>query len=316
MRGLAESGYGVFVELGPRAVLTTRIRRTLDELEHQAVVTGALPLAEAAATIHVHGVAVDWTPFCAGGIPADLPTYAFQNREYWLDATPAQGDVVAAGLTSAEHPLLGAVIDVPGSDDVVFTANISADRQPWLGDHVLLGRTLLPGTAFVELALRAGAEVGCDVLEELTQHTPMPLPERGATNVRVVLASPDRDGRRALSVYARPDDAPRTAPWTLHASGTVHAGAAPVPFDLAAWPPSDAEPCDLSGVYTDLAALGFDYGPSFQGLRSVWRRGDEVFAEISPPSGAIRDAASYGVHPAMLDSALGAMDFLGEGPPH
>ncbi|WP_327725151.1 type I polyketide synthase [Streptomyces europaeiscabiei] len=314
VRGLAESGYGVFVELGPRAVLTTSIRRTLDELEHQAIVTGALPLAEAAATLHVHGVAVDWAPFYAGGILADLPTYAFQNREYWLDAAPAQGDVVAAGLTSAEHPLLGAVIDVPGGDDVVFTASLSADRQPWLGDHVLLGRTLLPGTAFVELALRAGAEVGCDVLEELTQHTPMPLPERGATNVRVVLASPDRDGRRAVSVYARPDDAPRTASWTLHASGTVHAGATPVPFDLAAWPPADAEPCDLSGVYADLAALGFDYGPSFQGLRSVWRRGDEVFAEISPPAGAIRDAASYGVHPAMLDSALGAMDFLAGGP--
>ncbi|WP_105967687.1 type I polyketide synthase [Streptomyces geranii] len=314
VRGLAEAGYGVFVELAPQAGLTTSIRRTLDELEHQAVVTGALPLAEAAATLHVHGVAVDWTPFCVGAVPADLPTYAFQNREYWLDAAPAQDDVVAAGLTSAEHPLLGAVIDVPGGDDVVFTASLSTDRQPWLGDHVLLGRILLPGTAFVELALRAGAEVGCDALEELTQHTPMPLPERGATNVRVVLASPDRDGRRAVSVYARPDDAPRTAPWTLHASGTVHAGAAPVPFDLAAWPPSDAEPCELSGVYTDLAALGFDYGPAFQGLRSVWRRGDEVFAEISPPAGALRDAASYGVHPALLDSALGAMDFLAGGP--
>ena len=314
VRGLAESGCGVFVELGPRAVLTTSIRRTLEELEHEAVVTGTLPLVEAAATLHVHGVAVDWTPFCSGGIPIDLPTYAFQHREYWLDAAPAKDDVVAAGLVSAEHPLLGAVIDVPGSDDVVFTASLSVERQPWLADHALLGRTLLPGTAFVELALRAGAEVGCDVLEELTQHTPMPLPDRGAINVRVVLGSPDRDGRRAVSVYARPDDVPRTMPWALHASGMVTAGPVPVEFDLALWPPANAEPCDLSGVYEDLAALGFGYGPAFQSLRSVWLRGDEVFAEVSPPAEVVRDAASYGVHPAMLDSALGAMDFLAGGP--
>ena len=324
VRASAEAGYGAFIELSPHPVLTTSVQATLDELEHPALVTGTLRRDEAgmssfthaAATLHVHGIPVDWAPFSAGGSPIDLPTYAFQHTEYWLEATPARGDVGAAGLISAEHPLLGAVVELPGSDEVLFTGSLSVERKPWLADHVLHGRTLLPGTAFVELALRAGAEVGCDVLEELTQHSPMPLPDRGAVTLRVLLGASDQDGRRSLSVYARPNDAPRAgSEWTLHASGSVLPGTAPAAFDLGAWPPADAEQFDLAGVYEELAVLGFGYGPAFQGLRAVWRRGDEVFAEIAAPTtDAIRDATSYGVHPALLDSALGAIDFLAGGP--
>ncbi|MEY9893882.1 acyl transferase domain-containing protein/acyl carrier protein [Catenulispora sp. MAP5-51] len=323
VRTLAQAGFGAFVEISAHPVLTASVRETLDELDHPAVVTGTLhrdetgtgALTRAAATLHVHGVPVDFAPFCSGGTLIDLPTYAFQRKEYWLRATPAQGDVGAAGLVSAEHPLLGAVVDLPGSDEVLFTGSLSAERRPWLADHVLLGRTLLPGTAFVELALRAGAEVGCAVIEELIQHTPMSLPGDGAVTVRIVVGGPDQDGRRGISVYGRPDEPSRTsAEWVLHASGTLAVGGSSALSDLGAWPPADADRLDLSGVYEDLAALGFGYGPAFQGLRAVWRRGDEVFAENAPPTDSVGDAASYGIHPALLDSALGAMDFLAGGP--
>ncbi|MEV0041898.1 polyketide synthase dehydratase domain-containing protein, partial [Streptomyces sp. NPDC050804] len=103
------------------------------------------------------------------------------------------------------------------------------------------------------------------------------------------------------------------------------ASAAGAGFDATVWPPADAEPVDLDGCYERLAGLGFDYGPVFQGLRAVWRRGDEVYAEVALPdgsgtgtgtgtdaesadgtgsgSGSGTDASAFGLHPALLDAA-------------
>ncbi|WP_172388275.1 polyketide synthase dehydratase domain-containing protein, partial [Streptomyces sp. MNP-20] len=67
--------------------------------------------------------------------------------------------------------------------------------HPWLADHAVAGRVLLPGTAFVELAVRAGDEVGCGVLEELTLAAPLVLPERGAVQLQVSVGAEDADGR-------------------------------------------------------------------------------------------------------------------------
>jgi hypothetical protein len=70
-----------------------------------------------------------------------------------------------------------------------------------------------------------------------------------------------------------------------------------------------AEPVELDGLYERFAAGGFGYGPAFQGLRAVWRRGEEVFAEASLRSEQEAEAARFGLHPALLDSALHALPF-------
>ncbi|WDT90436.1 polyketide synthase dehydratase domain-containing protein [Streptomyces sp. SCSIO-PteL053] len=67
---------------------------------------------------------------------------------------------------------------------------------------------------------------------------------------------------------------------------------------------------DVEGFYEGLAGLGYGYGPVFQGLRSVWKRDDTVFAEVSLPEGG--DADGFGVHPALLDAALHAMGLASE----
>uniref|UniRef100_UPI0025B13DA2 type I polyketide synthase n=1 Tax=Amycolatopsis solani TaxID=3028615 RepID=UPI0025B13DA2 len=76
---------------------------------------------------------------------------------------------------------------------------------------------------------------------------------------------------------------------------------------LAVWPPVDAEPVPLDDVYGRAADRGFVYGPVFQGLRAVWRRGEEVFAEVALPREHHGEAARFGVHPALLDAALHAV---------
>ncbi|MGA4947775.1 SDR family NAD(P)-dependent oxidoreductase, partial [Streptomyces lydicamycinicus] len=265
-------------------------------------------LLHALGVAYARGVPVDWTPLFPGARAVELPTYAFQRRRYWLEGTAGAGDMTAAGLGNAEHPLLGATVTLP--DAVVLSGRLSLATHPWLADHAVMDTVLLPGTAMVELALQAGDRLGCDLIEELTLQEPLVLPERGGVQLRVVVAEPEEDGRRPLTVYSRPEgDAEED--WTRHAVGVLAAGSAvPAGEGAEVWPPAGAESVSVDGFYDELAAAGFGYGPMFQGVQAAWRHGDEVHAEVTLPEDAAAEAAKFALHPALLDAALQTVGLL------
>ena len=106
-----------------------------------------------------------------------------------------------------------------------------------------------------------------------------------------------------MSVYSRRDES--DAEWLLHAEGTLGMAAAEASVDLSVWPPVGAESVDISDGYARLAARGYEYGPAFQGLVAIWRRGPELFAEAAIPAEASVDG--MGIHPALLDAVLHAV---------
>ncbi|WP_345597844.1 type I polyketide synthase, partial [Streptomyces marokkonensis] len=314
-RTLHELGVTTFVEIGPGGVLSGLTQGCLDE---DVVTVPALradrteraAIVAAVAELHAHGHEVDWHAFFPGARRVDLPTYAFQYERYWLDASPAtSGDVRAAGLGAAGHPLLGAAVSLAGGDERLLTGRLSLRTHPWLSDHAVLGTVLLAGTAFVELAMRAADEAGCDLLEDLTLEAPLVVPEEGGVAVQVWVGAADGTGRRPLTVHSRPDQDAHL-PWVRHATGSVaeataEAGTGAAGRTLTAWPPAGAEPIALDGFHDRLAALGLSYGPAFRGLRGAWRAGEEVFAEAALPEGT--DAGSFLLHPALLDASLHAI---------
>ncbi|MEU1287771.1 SDR family NAD(P)-dependent oxidoreductase [Kitasatospora sp. NPDC005856] len=317
VRQLAEDGVTTLLDVGPDGSLAT-LAATGDEAGRAvAALRRDRPepdaLADALGRLHVRGVAVDWAAYFAGSGArrVDLPTYAFQPEHYWLPATsepaPDGPDRASAGLDTSGHPLLGAFVELPDSDELVCTGRLSLATRPWLADHAVRGEVLLPGAAFVELALEAGARLGCDRLAELTLRSPLVLPERDQDGVRlrIRVAEPTADGRRPLSVYARPDRAARGALWTLHATGVLAEGTPPG-GDLAEWPPPGAVPLPVEGLYERLEAAGVRYGPAFRGLRAAWLHEGRVLAEVALPEQAAAGAGRYGLHPALLDAALHA----------
>ncbi|MFF4701203.1 type I polyketide synthase [Streptomyces chattanoogensis] len=317
MAYLAGQGASTFLEIGPDGVLSGMGQDCVDIADGAFVpmLRGDRPEAPAAVTalarLAARGVQPDWETVFAGRTArrVELPTYAFQREHYWLKPATAGGDVTTAGLGAAAHPLLGAVVALPASDGVVLTGRLSLQSRPWLAEHVVLDQVLLPGTAFVELALRAGDEVGCDRVDELTLAAPLILTEGGGVDLRVVVGEAGPDGRRELSVHSRTGDALPDSPWTEHASGLIAAAGPDLGGDLTAWPPADAEVLDTTELYAVSAEHGFRYGPVFRGLRAAWRRGDEVFAEVALP--ADQDADAFGLHPALLDAALHAVGLGG-----
>ncbi|MEE1784442.1 type I polyketide synthase, partial [Streptomyces sp. SP17BM10] len=309
VRTLHEAGVTRFLELGPDAVLTALAASSLSDdavlapvlRKNQAEDTSVLT---ALARLHVTGAHVDWAALFAGTAvrPVDLPTYAFQHRRYWPPtAATTAGDLGAAGLDAADHPLLSASLELSDDDGLLFTSRLSCQSHPWLADHVVRGNALLPGTAFLELAVRAGDEAGCDRVEELTLAAPLVLPEHTGVQLQLRVGAADGTGRRAFTIASRPEGADGRA-WDQHATGVLAVGETRTAFDTSVWPPAGAEAVDLTGLYEGMADGGYAYGPVFRGLRAAWRRGDEVFADVALPEGT--EGAGFGLHPALLDAAL------------
>ncbi|MEU2228912.1 SDR family NAD(P)-dependent oxidoreductase, partial [Streptomyces sp. NPDC018347] len=316
VRTLEADGVRTFLELGPDAVLSAMGAHAVSDAERSAFVPALRrdrdeerTFATLLGTARVRGVPVDWERVFAGtgARRTDLPTYAFQRRRLWLDDEPgAVTDAGGLGQAPAGHPLLGAALELAGDDTVALTGRLSLATHPWLADHAVADVVLVPGSAFVELAVQAGDRAHCPHVEELTLERPLALPARGAVHLQVAATAPDADGRRRLTVHARPEGADGT--WTRHATGVLAPRTAPEPAAATDWPPAGAVPVDVTDTYDHLAAQGYHYGPSFRCLRGAWRLGEEVCAELALPDPAAADG--FALHPALLDATLHAIDLL------
>ncbi|MEU8686625.1 type I polyketide synthase, partial [Streptomyces sp. NPDC048611] len=322
IRWLEEHEVTRFLEIGPDGTLTAMAQACLDgDVDADQVLIPALrgddrgevsAVLSAAGRAYVHGIAIDWQAFFPAPAPApapaptpvDLPTYAFQHQRYWLEIPSTTADASSIGLAAAGHPLLGATVSLAGGHEVVLTGRLSPRTQPWLAEHQMAGAIVVPSTAFLELAVRAGDEVGCSHIRELALEAPLVLAEDGAVQLQLRIEDPDASGDRALGVYARPAEASADVPWTRHASGVLAESGSSQPFDFAVWPPAGAEPVDIDDLYDGLlAAAGFAYGSTFRGVRSVWQATDGVYAEVElPEAGA--GIEGFSLHPALSDAAL------------
>ncbi|MFD0344432.1 type I polyketide synthase [Streptomyces sp. NPDC127117] len=319
--GEAESG-----KRGPAPLVLPTLRRTRPEAD---------ALLDTLAALHAHGAPVDWEAAFAGrgGRRVALPTYPFQRRRYWLESDPGHppAEAPAAGAT---HPFLRSVTRTADDGGVLLSGLLSVHDQPWLADHEVAGEILLPATAFVEMALHAGELAGAAELDELVLTAPLPLPPDGTVELQVKVAGPDDAGRRTVLIHSRSHTPAGDRPWQRHAGGTLSRAQPPTDGEAATietggvsgphvpWPPEGAMPLRAddpgTGPYERLAADGLRYGPAFQGMRTAWSHGRELYADVVLPEaartpGQEADGPGFVLHPALLDAALHALalDSLG-----
>ncbi|WP_051173720.1 type I polyketide synthase [Amycolatopsis orientalis] len=301
--GLPVPEHTFFVEVSPHPVL---VHSVLAAVGDRAVVTGTLRRAEngrdtflaALAELYVRGLCPKWTAWAGQEAPGftELPTYPFERKRFWV--TP--GETREGG-----HPVLDAPVELADTGELVLTGRLSVSSSPWLADHRVLDEVILPGTAWLDFALRAGTAARCPTVEELTLERPLVVPDDAAVTVQLRVGAPDGTGRRGLRLHAKVDG----GNWVHHGGGTLSPERIE-PAEIGQWPPAGAEPVAHQGLYPALVERGLRYGPTFQGLRAVWRRDKEVFAEVDCPV----DGRGFVIHPALLDSALHALGFGGPAP--
>jgi polyketide synthase 12 len=309
---LQAQGTTTYLELGPDPVLCAMARECLGEDAEAAFVptlregrSEDAAIFTALAHAHAAGAKLEWGKLFAGtgAKRVPLPTYPFQRKRYWVASGARAASASAIGQSDPEHPLLAAAIEDAGDGRLTLTGRLSLATHPWLADHRVGGMVLLPGTALLELALRAAERAGTETIEDLTLQAPLSIPEDGAVAIQVSVFAPGEDGRREIAIHSRPEGV--EGQWLLNASGALaDAPALPAASLDGAWPPEGAEPLEVEYLYDLLAEHGLEYGPAFQGLAAAWKEGERIYAEVSLPEERRQEAERFAIHPALLDAAL------------
>ncbi|MFB7501576.1 SDR family NAD(P)-dependent oxidoreductase [Streptomyces sp. NPDC056161] len=257
----------------------------------------------------------------------------------------ADGTVAVSGRLSARHPEWGADHAVAGSSLLPGTALLDLALEAarlagvgTVGELTLQAPLLIPAgeedAAAVQVAVAPPDAAG---LRALTIHSRRIGEEQQGWTLHASgslggeemasAASTDAatiDAAPTATIAVAPTDAAVIAAASTDAAVIAAASADdPDPTDRAApagpttafspWPPPEATPLDVSTLYDDLGDIGLEYGPAFRGLRAAWRSGPDILAEVHLPAGL--DPAGYGLHPALLDTALHALSFHSEGGP-
>ncbi|MGE4048180.1 MAG: SDR family NAD(P)-dependent oxidoreductase [Acetobacteraceae bacterium] len=243
----------------------------------------------------------------------DLPLYPFERERYWnpvdAAAAPAAAPIVMArvGGPSATYPAgMGKVVDGgPAPAMTGETAAVGIQRAPvpgWLTrDHVINGRCLLPGAAFLELARAAalGGDAACTI-RDIVWSVPLDATD-GDPGMTV---STETQGNATRCVLR--SDAGEHAECVVRRGATALA----TTLDTAAIAARFPTALTGSGVYETATRAGFAYGPGFRVIEDV-RIGDgEAFARLVPPAGVDGD---WGLHPGLLDGVLQTAACVGLG---
>ncbi len=311
METLAAQGHRVFLDVGPHPALIGMGRDVVTGEGHLWLPTlrrgkdDWTTLLATLAELWTHGVELDWSGFDAGyarrRVP--LPTYPYQRSRHWTRPAPSRHRV-----EPGEHPLPGRRLRSAVQDVVQFEVTLTADAIPFIADHRVGGRAILPATGFIEMAAAGSAAVFGETraIDDLIIREPLAFEPDESRVVQVVIRL-DAQGGAELEIASLPEQDDGAA-WRRHATARL-APARPEPteeVDLASVRSRCPQVVTAAEHYGVLAARRLDFGPSLQGIGVIHRRDGEAVAEIELPEGAGSEAG-YRVHPALLDACLQAL---------
>ncbi|MFE0754602.1 SDR family NAD(P)-dependent oxidoreductase [Inquilinus sp. NPDC058860] len=314
-RTALDLGAAIFVEIGPRPVLTGHLRDIAKAAEREAAILPTLdnrpgrqaaedgqdPVRPVALQVLLRGGAVDRRPLF-GDRPAGrrqaLPHYPWQRRDLRQAPTPERIDL---SLAKPAHPLLGARL---GEGTPEWHGLLDPELLPYLADHKVAGEVVVPGAALLEMAVAAGRQwFGADAVEvedfDILQALMIPEGTTRETWLRLAPAT------GAVEILARQRMAGED--WTLHARGRVG------PSPVAAAPERDGardddalRPVDPAAIYAAAASAGLDYGPGFRRAAAIATDDERRITVDLAPEAAQNGLYTmpHALHPTTLDAAF------------
>ena len=313
MGQMVDDGCTVFVEIGPHPVLVTAIEENLRQrgvagaavasLRREA--NGPLTMRAALGILHTVGAPVAWQALENGGI-TPLPTYPWQREHHWLEVAAS-----AQHRGRADHWLLGWPLALAGRNRV-WENRLTAATHPLAYAHRLGTLPVLPAAAAVDAALAAAQFVSAEAVSaeavsiDLSLTHLVVLDDDAPTSVQIS-ATTNPTGATDIRAFTRSTDA-----WLQ----TAHATALRAPALAHTQPDANLQSMEtlrregesMSGaaLYARLEQAGVQIAPSLRRVEWLWRRGDEILAEI-----AAADAEQAGqllFEPALEVAALAVME--------
>lgn len=306
IESLVAEGFNVFLEIGPHPVLDTYLRECLKASGGQGASITTLRRHEperdalwlALGRCYAAGVAINYDALYPGECAfVPLPAYPWRREHYWFAENEGE---VGASPSRRKHPLLGRRLP---TTDGIWKNRLDPALLAWLADHVVQGSMVLPGAAYIEMAISAVLSTGdCDgvEIEAFEIRRPVVIAPGAEPLIEVGLSADDGTFRLHAS------DTPGT---TLPAVAVARA----VPLARRRSEPAASveairarmgKRIDGADLYSRFTAQGLIYGPAFQGIAEAWAGKDEALARITVPAAIAAELGEYRIHPALLDACL------------
>ncbi|HLL56194.1 MAG TPA: thioester reductase domain-containing protein [Myxococcaceae bacterium] len=320
---LLRSGHDIFLEMSPHPILAMPLTQSIAHAAKGGIVLPSMRREEDARAVMLGSFGALYTQgremeldrlYPQGGKVVPLPQYPWQREKFWFERKGSERqstDGRRSRPTGGIHPMLGAhLVSAADSSSHLWEMDLALDSLPYLTDHRVQGAAVLPGAAYLEMAVAAATEAfGAKrfALEKVAFKKALVLPEQGAQTVQLVY-SQETAATASFRFFSRPAEKDSQEPWTLLAQGMMRifgqnapAPSFPAPEDLRARLPETRLGDDH---YREMKGRGLEYGPAFQAVQQVWRRNGESLATLKLGDAAAQKADAYHVHPALLDAAL------------
>lgn len=324
IQGLLSQGQTLFIELSPHAVLTTSIVNGAKQAGRSVQVIPTLrrkqaerrSLFNALAALYETGVTLAWDTFVPPAEYIPLPAYAWQRSRYWYDqlmpalALTAQGlPTGLAGTTTTQlnglHPLLGYHIQAATGVGDFWQTILTLQQLPFLADHQVQQRVVMPGAAYVEMVLAAAEQQGQTKLALTKLAFKQPLALTDVSRTLQLVFTPNQSN----TIHFQIDSCSQTGDgWTTHAVGQLDpssgsSGSMAIPLTLI------QQRCQLTlepaEHYAEMASHGLSYGEAFQAIIGLWQGEHEALAQLQVP--ALAANHHFTLHPVLLDAAFQIM---------
>lgn len=304
LRSMLDDGYTHFVELGPHPVLAASIAELAADQNVDAVVLASQrrndddgrTLMNCVGALHCHGYPLAWDALYPprSSRLVKLPPYSWQYKRFWNEPQEAAEDLHYQPV----HPLLGQPVSAVHP---TWEAELSTTAAPFLIDHQVQGSVLLPGAAFIEIALAAANEAYGRTdysVDNLVLRRAVILDPTCDPILRTTL-NPDTG---TLEFAAFTATANGDLKWTIVATAelnTLRRATAEIPSEAEHGTANDTDE-----FYVRTEALGFAYGEAFQTITGITSGQGWATAQIAVPTPLTDELDKYRFHPALLDAAI------------
>ena len=321
IQAIADLGCELFLEIGPNPILIGMGRRCVDRLGWKwlpSLRSGRdewQSMLESLAELYVSGASVDWGAFDRdyGRRRTSLPTYPFQRRRYWPKSAEQgwQSTHSAAGLSGPPHPFIGHRVPVAVREQI-FEGQLLPNRPALLADHKIQNVVVMPGSAFLEMALAASAAVHGKpwVIRDASLMEPLVPGAKSTTGARPTtiqtVLTPEGAKSASFRIATQIEDETNPNSFCTHAFGRLDApsGGEPEPVDLAAFRAQfTGLPFSAEWHETALRKSGLQPGPTFKWYTQHWLNEQTFCGELRVP--CLGDhLADYHFHPGLLDCSF------------
>lgn|GEM_PF-2324409 len=310
---LCKDEYTNFLEVGPHPVLNSSIKEILTEARITGHVFSSLnrktpeanTLLESLGRLYTQGFNLNWGDIQKGrDSHMKLPIYPWQR----VNCNYGAPKFIEDKFGEKGHPILYRNMQLPAPS---WQVELSDSLFPYIKDHQIGNKIILPGAFYVEAALALynrvfDSPVVC--LRDISFRRILALPDLASDEeTRIIsMCNPEKDTFRIFSTTTAPQEN-----WAFHMEGHYQNVSNVSAFKVQKIPcTSEYVPADITAFYQTVANNGLQYGPYFQPIKNMWSKNGSVVAELTNTLDS-DDSDKYLLPPPVLDGIFQTMFCFG-----